>query len=259
MTMQTTVTTLQQRYNHKIVTCDKNTLSEKLPKILSILEFTPNTYRLVLVKPNLCGIYHPHNQLIECVLRLFESHAQRIVIGETPSTVRTPEEQFERLGIWDVVTPFDDRVQAINLMKDEVLDLAVPSAHAITSLPIPRLVHTCNFLVNIPKIGTHSRTVLTCALKNLFGLLAEKQKYDIYHPLGVDKVIADVAKVVRCDLNVVDAGDTVIVGLDPLVVDVFACRFVNLNPQNIEHLQLVAQDRNLRLQQVINELQVINL
>ena len=50
---------------------------------------------------------------------------------------------------------------------------------------------------------TYKRFVMR--VKNLFGLLVEKRKYNVYHPLGVDKVIADLAKVVRCNLNVVDA------------------------------------------------------
>jgi len=101
--------------------------------------------------------------------------------------------------------------------------------------------------------------MLTCALKNLFGLLAEKNKYGVYHPLGVDKVIADLAKIVRCDLNIVDARDRVIVGLDPLSVDIFACKFVNLDPLQVGHLELVSQDRNLKLNEIMNQIKIIKI
>lgn len=215
-------------------------------------------YNLVLVKSNICGMYHPDSQLIESTLKFFEPRAKRIIIGETDSTVRAPDEQFRRLGILDLSKRFG-RVEAMNLMKDEILDLEVPSPHAISHLPIPKRVHYCELLVNITKVGTHSNTMLTCALKNLFGLLAEKRKLRVYHPLGVDKVIADVAKVVRCDLNIVDANGQVIVGVDPLAVDVFACRFVGLDPLNVEHLRLVANDKHLRLEDVVDQLEVIKL
>jgi uncharacterized protein (DUF362 family) len=112
--------------------------------------------------------------------------------------VHTPEEQFRRLGIRDMLKRFEGNVEAVNLMDDKILDIDVPSPNAIHHLPIPETVHTCNLLVNIAKVGTHSRTMLTCAFKNLFGLLAEKHKYSVFHPLNVDKVIADLAKVVRC-------------------------------------------------------------
>lgn len=245
--------------DYKVVTCDASRVSDVFPKMLSKVEFEPREYGLVLIKPNLCGMYHPQLQLLECTLRYLEPLAQRIVIGETDSMGHTPEGQFRRLGIWDLVKRFKGKVEAVNLMRDEVLNLEVPSPHAVNRLPIPKLVHDCDMLVNIPKVGTHSRTMLTCALKNLFGLLAERDKYGVYHPLGVDRVIADLAKVVRCDLNVVDARDRVIVGLDPLPVDIFACRFVSLDPLRVEHLGLVSQDRHLKLNEVMNQIKIIRM
>lgn len=181
------------------------------------------------------------------------------MIVETDSMGHTPDERFRSLGIWDMLKRFDGRVEAVNLMGDEILEVEVPSPHAVDRLPIPEMVHSCELLVNIPKVGTHSRTMLTCALKNLFGLLAEKRKYSVYHPLGVDKVIADLAKVVRCDLNIVDAGEEVIVGLDPLTVDILACRFAGLDPMRVEHLRLVSQDRGLRLGDVVDRLRILRM
>lgn len=55
----------------------------------------------------------------------------------------------------------------------------------------------------------------------------------------------------------VDAGEKVIVGVDPLAVDVVACRFVDLNPAEIEHLRIVAKDRNETLQSIMEKIQII--
>ena len=244
---------------NQVVICDKVKASNIFPETLFKAGFKSREYNLVLVKPNLCGMYHPEPQLIEHTLKFFEPRAQRIVIGETDSMSHIPDEQFRRLRILDMLKRFEGKVEAVNLMEDKILDMEVPSPHAVNRLPIPELVHSCDLLVNIPKVGTHSRTMLTCALKNLFGLLAEKRKYGVYHPLGVDKVLADLAKVVRCDLNVVDARDKVIVGLDPLPVDILACRFAGLDPLRVEHLRLVSQDRNLRLEDVVNRLRIIRM
>jgi len=41
--------------------------------------------------------------------------------------------------------------------------------------------------------------------------LPEKRKYDAYHVLGINNVIADVAQVVKPDLNIVDAVEKVVV------------------------------------------------
>ena len=245
--------------DHKVVICDKKNVFKFFPEVISKAGFEPKDYNLVMVKPNLCGLYHPQLHLIELVLKFFEPYAQKIVIGETDSMSHIPDEQFRRLRILDMLKRFEGKVEAVNQMEDKILDMEVPSPHAVNRLPIPELVHSCDLLVNITKVGTHSRTMLTCALKNLFGLLAEKRKYGVYHPLGVDKVLADLAKVVRCDLNVVDARDKVIVGLDPLPVDILACRFAGLDPLRVEHLRLVSQDRNLRLEDVVDRLRIIRM
>jgi len=242
-----------------VMTCNKGEFPSLFPEILTKVGFEAKEYELILVKPNLCGMYYPDLQLIEHTLKFLEPHARRIVIGETDSMGHTPDEQFRNLGILDLVKRFKGKVEAVNLMKDEILNVEVTSPHAAKHLPIPKLVHSCDLLVNIPKVGTHSRTMLTCALKNLFGLLAERRKYSVYHPLGVDRVIADVAKAVRCDLNVVDAREQVIVGVDPLTVDILACKFVGLDPFSVEHLRLISEDRHLKLEDIVKQLQIIKM
>jgi uncharacterized protein (DUF362 family) len=96
-------------------------------------------------------------------------------------------------------------------------------------------------------------------LKNLFGVLPEKRKYDAYHVLGINNVIADVAQVVKPNLNVVDAGEKVVVGVDPLSVDIVACRFINVDPSKVEHLKMVAKDRGENLKDFIKKIHVIEL
>ncbi len=245
--------------DYRVVICDKNKALNAFPRLLSETGFEPEEYDLVLIKPNLCGMYYPETKLIERTLMFFEPRARKIVIGETKSMIHTPERQFKRFRIYDMIKRFGEKVMAMDLMEDEILDLEIPFPHAVNKLPVPKLVKECDLLINIPKVGKHSDTLLTCALKNLFGLLAEGNKFGVYHPLGVDNVIADLKKVVRCDLNIVDAGKKVIVGVDPLVVDVLACRFVSLNPLKVRHLRLVSEDKGLRLENVLNKLQVIEI
>jgi len=245
--------------SYRIVMCDKNKALDAFPKLLSETGFEPEEYDLVLIKPNFCGMYYPETSLIEKTIEFFEPRARKIVIGETKSMIHTPERQFKRFRLYDMIKRFGEKVMAMDLMEDDILDLEIPFPHAVSKLPIPKLVKECDLLINIPKVGKHSDTLLTCALKNLFGLLAEGNKYGVYHPLGVDNVIADLMKVVRCDLNIVDAGEKVIVGVDPLTVDALACRFVGLNPLKVRHLRLVSEDRGLKLEDVLDKLQIVEI
>jgi len=245
--------------SYRVAVCDKDKAYKTLPTLISAAGFKTRELDLVLVKPNICGMYHPSPQLIQSTLEFLEPISRRIVIGETNSTMHDPETEFRHLGITEMLKRFNGKVEALNLMHDEILKLEVPTPHAVRHLPIPKTVHSCDLLVNIPKIGTHSNTQLTCALKNLFGLLAERRKYLIYHPRGVDNVIADLAKIIRCDLNIVDAGDHAIVGVDPLTVDILASRYARLDPMCVKHLRLISEDRGLKLEDIMKQLQLIRM
>ena len=72
----------------------------------------------------------------------------------------------------------------------------------------------------------------------------------------MEKVIADIAQIVKPDLNIVDAGNKVILGTDALAVDVVACKFIGLDPLTIGHLRLVSEDRNEKLETFIKKIDV---
>jgi len=100
---------------------------------------------------------------------------------------------------------------------------------------------------------------MTNALKNLFGLLPEKRKYSTYHPLGMDSVIADIAQVVRPNLNITDIDSRMIIGKDALAVDIVACRFLDLDPLKVGHLKLVSEDRGERLEDLVRKIRILDL
>lgn len=180
------------------------------------------------------------------------------MIGETGTIVCKPNEQFEKLGVAPMIKRFGGRVQAVDLSDSELVEVQVPHPHALKKVVLPKMVLESDVLVNVPKVGTLPTTRMTCALKNLFGFLPQKRKYYLYHPFGgMHKVIADVAQVVKPDLNIVDAGGKVILGIDALAVDVVACRFVDLDPLTVGHLRLVSEDRNENLEAFMKKIDLV--
>jgi len=51
----------------------------------------------------------------------------------------------------------------------------------------------------------------------------------------------------------------VIAGLDPLTMDIYACSLVGLDPLRVKHLKLVAGGRNLRLEEVVDRLEIVEM
>jgi uncharacterized protein (DUF362 family) len=226
--------------------------------MLTELGFKVEEVQLALVKPNICGRFHPSLDLLSSIVEFLLPSAKSVVIGETGTIVCQPIEQFEKLGVAPMLKRFGSHVQAVDLSDGELVEVQVPHPHALEKFVLPKMVLESDVLVNVPKVGTLPTTRLTCALKNLFGLLPQKRKYYLYHPFGgMHKVIADVAQVVKPDLNIVDAGGKLILGMDALAVDVVACRFVDLDPLTVQHLRLVSEDRNENLETFMKKIDVV--
>jgi len=245
--------------NGPVIVCRREEAIRRLPELCSEAGFQVKKHGLALVKPNICGLYHPSMELLSSVIQYLEPYASEIVVGETQSMMHRPRDQFERLGVMDVLERYRGKAKALDLSEDRTIRVPVPNPHALTELELPEMVLKSDILVNVPKVGTHSTTRLTNALKNLFGLLPQERKYSIYHPLGMDEVIADIAQVVKTDLNVVDAEGKVMLGADALHVDVAACRLVNLDPLEVRHLRLVSEDQGEELEETIRTLQIKEL
>lgn len=242
-----------------VIVCDLNVALHDLPALSSKAGFRLEEPKLALIKPNLCGYYHPSLDLLANIVEFLLSGAESVVIGETRSMDHDPEDQFRRLGIYGLLERFSRHVKAVDLSEDEWVKVRVSNPHALREINLPKRVLDSDVLVNVPKFGHHHATRITCALKNLFGLLPEKHKFSVYHPLGMDRVIADIAQVIRPNLNVVDVGNKIILGVDALAVDVIACRFANMDPLKVEHFKLVSEDRDERLEVFLKGLTVIKV
>jgi len=228
-----------------VVIAAKERAIRELPALAEQAGFQAAPHDLVLLKPNVCGMYHPSLDLLESVIEYLKPYAKTLIIGETPSTMHSPDERFNSLGIKRLAERLG--VSTRDLMRDETVKVHVPNPHAMREIPLSSTVVKADLIVNCPGLGTHGNTLLTCALKNLFGLISERHKFSNLHPRGVSEVVADVFQVVKPQLNVVDCGQRVLVGTDALSVDVVAAGFKSLSPIRVKHLVLAAQDLGLNL------------
>lgn len=231
-----------------VVSSSKAKAIQNLPELIRSAGYNLRKAKRLLIKPNVCGMYPPDIRLLEKTIDVFQPFIESIVIGETNSAMNSPENRFQQLGIADLAKRYG--IEARNLLKDAVVKKSIPFPYAMKEIPFPSSVLEADILVNVPGIGTHGTTMLTCALKNLFGLVAIRSKYATLHPLGVDKVIADIYQVVKPDLNIVDAGSQILVGTDALGVDVVAAEIKGMNPLEVEHLVLASRDKGTSLEKL---------
>ena len=129
---------------------------------------------------------------------------------------------------------------------------------------IARAALEADVVVNLPKLKTHSLTLFTGGVKNLYGLIPSglRIRYHGQHPRLEEfcRLLVDIYALVRPALTVMDgivamegAGPAggrprevgaVIAGADAVAVDAVACRLVGIPPLSVPTTRL-AQDRGL--------------
>lgn len=108
------------------------------------------------------------------------------------------------------------------------------------------------FLINVPVLKGHCQTRVTCALKNLKGLLSNREKRH-FHACGLHMPIAQLNAYMHQDLIVVDniCGDLdfedggnpvtrncIMAALDPVLTDAYACSLLHIDTEDVPYIGL---------------------
>ena len=116
-------------------------------------------------------------------------------------------------------------------------------------------VNDIDFLINVPVLKGHCQTKITCALKNMKGLLPDTEK-SRFHQLGLHKPIAHLNAKIRQDFIVVDhiCGDLdfeeggnpvvrncIMAGRDPVLIDSYVCHLMHYTPDDVPYVRMAEQ------------------
>ena len=119
-------------------------------------------------------------------------------------------------------------------------------------LEICREAKSLDFLINVPVMKGHCQTKITCALKNMKGLLPNREKRH-FHAMGLHKPIAHLAVGLHQDFILVDniCGDwdfedggnpvemnRLIAGRDPVLVDAFVCHEMWYGVEEVPYIRM---------------------
>ena len=112
-----------------------------------------------------------------------------------------------------------------------------------------------DFLIGVPVLKGHCQTRVTCALKNMKGLIPNSEKRR-FHRMGLHAPIAHLAMALPQDFVLVDnicgdltfedGGDPVVMNRliaarDPVLCDAFACSVVGTAPEEVPYITMAAQ------------------
>ena len=122
-------------------------------------------------------------------------------------------------------------------------------------LNICERVADVDFLINVPVLKGHCQTKITCALKNMKGLIPNTEKRH-FHSMGLHKPIAHLNTGIHQDFIVVDnicgdldfedGGNPVVMNriwtaLDPVLVDAYVCQQLHYRVSDVPYVKLAGE------------------
>ncbi|MBU4252030.1 MAG: DUF362 domain-containing protein [Candidatus Omnitrophica bacterium] len=160
----------------------------------------------VLVKPNLLMSKGPecaittHPEVVRAVIHLLQEINCKIVVGDGPSVwgqyIENVEEVYKITGISGVCR--DEGVQLVNFDKRRMRN----------KFPLTVWLDECDYLISLPKFKTHEFTLITGAIKNLFGLVSGTYKTELHKnyfaPAEFAKILVDIYQEARPALTIID-------------------------------------------------------
>lgn len=224
----------------------------------------------VLLKPNLLAKHVPehavttHPAVVRAVIRALKQRGiTRITVADSPGGVYTPavmKPLYRQSGLQAVC---EEEGVALYTACEwgeracEHFDL-VPRFSWIQ----PALEADC--IINLPKVKTHVMMAMSCAVKNLFGLVPGLQKAE-FHMRFPEKdhfarMLVDLCETAKPALTIADGilameGDgpaggqprelgLLLASEDPYLVDLAVCRVMNFPPEQVAYLACAIR-RNL--------------
>ncbi len=138
----------------------------------------------------------------------------------------------------------------------DIIDTQLDSYHEVDAagmrLNICDCVDDIDYLINVPVLKGHCQTMMTCALKNMKGLIPNSEKRR-FHKVGLHNPIGHLSQAIKPDFIVVDhiCGDPdfeeggsplirncVMIAKDPVLVDAYASSILGYKPSDIDYIMV---------------------
>jgi uncharacterized protein (DUF362 family)/Pyruvate/2-oxoacid:ferredoxin oxidoreductase delta subunit len=214
----------------------------------------------VLLKPNLLmavpaekGVT-THPSVFSAVARVFQENGARLTFGDSPNFSSRPLAAARRCGILEEAEALGIPLADFESGEDRSYTPGMQDRR----FHVARGALEAGAIINLPRLKTHAFTVMTGALKNMFGVVPGSRKtgFHLSHPNVEDfsRMIVDLNGLVRSRLVVLDAikamqgngpgsGELVDVGLlivsaDPVAADAVGCRIMGIDPLSVPQIRI---------------------
>lgn len=251
---------MEKKSTVAVVKVENDNIGESFSKLINLIggmEAIIIPFQEVLIKPNLVtdaeyqsgAVTHPE-VIKECVKHVLKSGAAKVIVGDSSFIGKNTELAIEKNNLR---TMENSRVKVVDFKKSEYIPVAIPNALRYRRLSFPKEVMNAQIIINLPVMKTHDCLPVTLGLKNMKGVVNDKDKRK-FHSWGLEEGIIDINKVVLADLTIIDGvigmeGDgpqdgepanakMLIASFDALAAEVVAIQAMGFDHTSIKYVQM---------------------
>ena len=230
-------------------------MTRELLEESNLAELIGDKNKMVGIKPNLVSPSDPanggttHPEIVAGILEyLKENGFKNSMILEGSWVGDRTADAFEVCGYRQLCEDYD--VEFYDTQKDK----SYTKDCCGLELKICESVKKVDFLINVPVMKGHCQTKITCALKNMKGLIPNTEKRH-FHSMGLHKPIAHLNVGIHQDFIVVDnicgdldfedGGNPVVMNriwtaMDPVLVDAYVCQQLHYKVSDVPYVKLAS-------------------
>lgn len=220
----------------------------------------------VVLKPNMSFPNPPewgsttHPDIVRAVAKLcLDAGASRVAVIDQP--LRRPEVCLRRSGIAAACADLSN-VTVVALSEQKFYQkVSVPDGKQLREVEVARDALQADVLINIPVAKSHNATGVSFGMKNLMGLIWDREYFHQF--VDLNQAVADLSTRIRPDLIIVDATrpmttagpngpgkvvqlDKIVAGIDPVAVDAYTVGLTSWYGQtfagrNVKHIQAASE------------------
>ncbi len=164
----------------------------------------------VLLKPNVLGAFPAercvttHPLFLKGVIRYFQAFGCKVSVGDSPA-ITGLKHSLKACGLYAVCE--ETGVEIVEFKRSE--EVQVREGAAFKKLELAAELNQFDYLVNLPKLKSHSMMTLTLAVKNLFGCVVGKRKAQWHFSAGRDyrafaRMLVEIAEQIKPAMNILD-------------------------------------------------------
>ncbi len=216
---------------------------------------------VVVVKPNAAWqraapqAANTNPDVLRAVIEMCQKAGAAKVIVLEHTTDSPAQLCFDMSGIAAAVKATGAELMSAHL-EGQYVELPLPNGKVLRSVKVPRVLTQADCLINVPIVKDHSQTRATIGLKNLMGLVWDRQSWHTSPSLS--QCIADLAAHMPIRLSILDATRVltaggpkgpgpvravgqVIASGDPVAADAYGAQHLGLKPRDLDYLLMAEQ------------------